>query len=68
MTAPNTPLTTILSATLALYRFAGAWGADSRCGVRVLSLYGRPTVILSELPDNPGTSVTNCAELIAEAH
>lgn len=65
MIAENTPLSAILSPSLAVYRFPGNWGADSRCGMRVLTLYGRQTVILSELPDNPGTPVTVRIEAIA---
>lgn len=65
MTPPNSPISDILAPSLDVFRYPGTWGADSRCGVRVLTLYGRTTVILSELHDNPGTAVTNRAELIA---
>ena len=65
MTPLNSPISDILAPSLAVFRSPGSWGADSRCGVRVLVLYGHTTVILSELHDNPGTSVSNRAELIA---
>ena len=65
MTPANSPISDILAPSLAVFRYPGSWGADSRCGVRVLTLSGRTTVILSELHDNPGTPVTNRAELIA---
>lgn len=65
MTTQNSPLSDILAPMLTLFSYPGSWGADSRCGLRLLTLYGHPTVILSELPDNPGTSVTNRAETIA---
>lgn len=59
------PLTDILVPSLAVYRYSGFGGIDSQCGIRALRLYDRTTVVLSELADNPGTSVTNRAELIA---
>lgn len=65
MIAETIPLSTILSPSLAVYRFPGNWGTDSRCGVRAVTLYDRLTVILSELPDNPGTPITVRVEMIA---
>ena len=46
--------------------YAGYRGFPSRCGLRIEPLRdGRVLVICTELPDNPGTSVTNFCEEIA---
>ena len=49
--------------------YQGFGGCTSRCRVRALSrrLYGeeRTAVLLTELPDNPGTTVTLCIERLA---
>ncbi len=49
------------------HRFKGLGGLPSRCRIRLyLGDEGEaPVVICSELPDNPGTSITNAAEFIA---
>ncbi len=38
---------------------------ESRCGVKIVRKENQTTVILTELPNNPGTSITNCFEDIA---
>lgn len=43
------------------YYFKGLGGADSVCGVQ----HSGNTVLLTELHDNPGTSVTNACVLLA---
>ncbi len=48
-----------------VFRFKGMGVHDSRCGVQIIQRDGAATVILTELPDNPGTSVTNAIEDIA---
>jgi len=63
MTTADFALSSILSHTNTPYRYPGNWGQDSRCGVRIVRLYERVTVILTEYPSNPGTSVTNRAEM-----
>jgi hypothetical protein len=50
-----------------IYRFKGYWGCDSRCGLRFFRRGPRALVIFTELPDNPGTSVTNFIEGLATA-
>lgn len=41
-------------------------GRNGRCGVEMFrSEEGQLIVMLTELPDNPGTSITNCFEIIA---
>ena len=54
------------------HAFRGPSGARSACRVRIYlpdeegeALGGAPVVVVSELPDNPGTSVTNAIEQIA---
>jgi hypothetical protein len=49
-----------------VYHYKGFHGCASKCGLRILRLTDRRVaVICSELPDNPGTSVTNFAEDLA---
>ena len=48
------------------FNFAGLWNCASACALEMLPQPdGRVVVIASELRDNPGTSVTNGAELLA---
>ena len=48
------------------FAFEGYPGVDSACGLAIQpQADGTLFVILSELPDNPGTSVTNACEYIA---
>ncbi len=51
-----------------IYEYAGYFGRPARCRLR---LYRDPdgpaAVLVPELPDNPGTSVTNRAGKLAEA-
>lgn len=48
------------------YPFVGLLGRDSRCRLRLYAGAERPpVVIVTELADNPGTSVTNAAEELA---
>ena len=48
------------------FPFAGFWNYASACALELLPRPdGRVVVIASELADNPGTSVTNAAELLA---
>lgn len=61
-------LSSILSHTNTPYHYPGNWGQDSRCGVRIVRFYERVTVILTEYPSDPGTSVTNRAEVIASRY
>lgn len=45
--------------------FAGYFNCESRCRIRVYRPVGLPVVIVAtELPENPGTSITNRAELV----
>jgi len=49
-----------------IYRYRGLHGCHCKCGLRITALAdGRVAVICTELPDNPGTSVTNYAEQLA---
>ena len=46
--------------------FAGLHDFPSRCRLRIYEEEGKSLVaIATELPDNPGTSVTNAASIIA---
>jgi hypothetical protein len=45
--------------------FKGYFDRPSRCGLSILRVAGRVWVIFTELPDNPGTSVTNRIEHLA---
>jgi len=48
------------------FDFVGLHRFPARCHVRVWEGTGRlPVVIATELEDNPGTSITNAAELVA---
>jgi hypothetical protein len=53
-----------------IHAYAGYQNAPSHCHIRIFQQDGRtPVISASELPDNPGTSITNlaeqlCAELI----
>jgi hypothetical protein len=48
------------------YEFAGFHEIPSRCHIRILDEVNKPLVIMcSQVPENPGTSVTNMAEYIA---
>ena len=44
---------------------AGHAPHDGRCRARVYDGPAGPVLVLSELPDNPGASVTNAAEIVA---
>lgn len=55
-----------MNAVAWVYHFRGLHGCESKCGLRILTREdGRVVVICSELPDNPGTSVTNFVEELA---
>ena len=47
------------------YEYKSQWGWDSKCGLEVLNHQGFTLVIVTELDDNPGVSVTNFAEHLA---
>jgi hypothetical protein len=48
--------------------YKGFWGCDSCCEIEVHRRSdGKYVFIATELPDNPGTSVTNFAEHLATA-
>jgi hypothetical protein len=50
------------------YHYRGFWGCDSCCDIEVHKRSdGKYVFIATELPDNPGTSVTNYAEHLATA-
>ena len=55
-----------MNETETVYHYTGLHGCESKCGLRITPLTdGRVVAICSELPDNPGTSVTNFAEKLA---
>lgn len=58
-------LTPILAPHLVPFPFAGYSKINSVCGVLILRHAKPVIVLLSEMPNNPGTSVTNRAEVIA---
>lgn len=48
------------------FRYWGFRNTPSHCRIRVFEPNGQPLVVLAtELPDNPGTSITNFAEQLA---
>jgi hypothetical protein len=50
------------------YNYEGFWGCDSCCDIEVHRRSdGKYVFIATEVPDNPGTSVTNFAEYLATA-
>ena len=54
-----------------IFNFAGLWEQPSSCGLKIVSIADKKTVIVTELyQDNPGTSVTaagiNLARQICE--
>jgi hypothetical protein len=51
-----------------IHPYKGAGGRPARCRVRIYlpeDVRDAPVVICSELPNNPGGSITNSAEVIA---
>lgn len=50
-----------------IFHYKGYHNCDSKCGVSIIGGDNDTTVVLTELPDNPGTSVTNFVEGIATA-
>jgi hypothetical protein len=51
-----------------IYPYKDAGGRSARCRVRIYlpdDMLDAPVVICSELPNNPGGSITNSAEVIA---
>jgi hypothetical protein len=50
------------------YDYKGFWGCDACCDIEVHKRSdGKSVFIATELPENPGTSVTNYAEHLATA-
>lgn len=49
------------------FQYKDFFKRDSRCGVEIVEVNGKTYVILTELPDNRGVSVTNAVEIIATA-
>lgn len=47
------------------YEFTAATGVKATCGLRIVRDAEQTVVILTELPDNRGMSVTNAAEELA---
>lgn len=48
-----------------VYPYKGDWEHEAKCRVRIYELPAYTVVIATELPDNPGTSVSNFAEYLA---
>lgn len=46
-------------------KFKGFWGTEAKCGLAIEKHKNEFRVTLTELPDNPGTSVTNMVEHLA---
>jgi hypothetical protein len=58
----------ILKTADSLHRYRGTWDQEAHrlCWVRVFKEDGlTPVIVLSELPQNTSTAVTNMAELLA---
>ena len=48
-----------------IFNFVAPNGAQSFCGVTIVHRKAGTTVKLTELPGNPGMSITNCFEVLA---
>ena len=49
------------------FEYTGFHGSPGTCEIKIVHALGLAFVICSEIPDNPGRSVTNMAEAIATA-
>jgi len=50
-----------------IFNFKGSWGVHSKCGLKIVKKDDKYIVMVSELyQDNPGTSITQAACLLAE--
>ena len=50
-----------------LFNFKGLWEVASKCGLKITEIDDKYVIIVSELyQDNPGTSITQAACLLAE--
>ena len=47
------------------FQYKDSYNRDARCGVEVVEVNGKIYVVLTELPDNHGVSVTNAVGIIA---
>jgi hypothetical protein len=62
----NSPVSPAQAVTIEHYPFLGLWNAASLCRLEIHpATRGRIAVIATELPNNPGTSITNAAEILA---
>lgn len=54
------------------YKFKGEWDIESKCGLKIIQRADNTVVIVTELPDNPGTQITSfsseLAQQIAKTH
>ena len=48
-----------------LYLFRGFHDCPSYCWLRIYTAPGQSVVLATEMPDNPGTSITNASERLA---
>lgn len=48
-----------------IYHYKGFGRCDSKCGLEIIKEDNKVKVTMTELPDNPGTSVTNMVEQLA---
>jgi len=48
-----------------ILNFKGYYGCNSKCGIEIYQNRNKNIVIMTELPENKGTSVTNACEAIA---
>jgi len=48
-----------------IYHYKGYHGCPSKCGLDIYVRGDRAIVVFTELPDNPGTSITNMIEVLA---
>lgn len=48
-----------------IYHYVGFWKRPAKCGLDIIEKEKSCMVILTELPDNDGTSVTNMVENLA---
>jgi len=48
-----------------ILHYKGFWNCDAKCGLEIKRDKDKIIVILTELDDNPGTSVTNMVEQLA---
>jgi len=48
------------------FEFKGEWDIESKCGIKIVNGRDKTVVVVTELPDNPGTQITTFSAELAE--